>query len=189
MRTLLIVCFLFIDVSVASSSRATPFERLPDGRIRHSVSGFVFPSRIGAFERAETHQYNQAGSDVSVAYNAGLLIAGTVYVYPAPSQQGAEVLAREYASKRAEVLHGHQAVSVLSESSASVSQHGKKYAGKRAYFAYRDIFARVPQNLKSQLLVFRDGSVFIEYRFTYPADHAEQAEKEIEQFIRAWSWH
>ncbi len=189
MRTLLIVCFLFIDIAVASTSRATLFEKLPDGRIRHSISGFVFPSRIGAFERAETRQYNQAGSDVSVAYNAGVLIAGTVYVYPAPQQQGVEVLGREYASKRAEVLHGHRAVSLLSESSASLLQDGRKYSGKRAYFAYRDIFARTPQNVKSELLVFRDGPVFIEYRFTYPAAHAEQAEKEIEHFIRTWSWH
>ena len=189
MRTRLIAtCFLLTNFAVASISRAAPFEKLSDGRIRHAISGFVFPSRIGAFQRAETRQYNQAGSDVSVAYNAGVLIAGTVYVYP-PAQQGAEVLAREYASKRAEVLDGHQAVSLLSESSASVSQDGKKYSGKRAYFSYRDIFARSSQNVKSQLLVFRDGPVFIEYRFTYPASHAEEAEKEIEHFIRAWSWH
>jgi len=36
-----------------------------------------------------------------------------------------------------------------------------------AIFYYRDVFARAPQNLKSQLLVFHDGSLFIEYRFTY----------------------
>ena len=108
MRTHLIAtCFLLTNFAVASTSRAAPFEKLSDGRIQHTISGFVFPSRIGAFQRAETRQYNQAGSDVSVAYNAGVLIAGTVYVYPTPAQQGAEVLAREYASKRAEVLHGH----------------------------------------------------------------------------------
>jgi len=134
------------------------------------------------------HQYNQAGSDVSAGYNAGVLIAATVYVYPASSQQGADVLAREYASKRAEVLHGHQAVAVLSETSVTVSQGGRKYSGKRAYFSYRDIFARTPQNVKSQLLVFHDGPVFVEYRFTYPRDHATQAESEIEHFIHGWSW-
>jgi len=134
------------------------------------------------------HQYNQAGSDVSAGYNAGVLIAATVYVYPAPKQDSADVLAREYGSKRGEVLDGHQAVAVLSEGPATISQAGKKYVGRRAYFSYRDVFARTPQNLKSQLLVFRDGPVFIEYRFSYPRDHAEQAEKEIEHFIRGWSW-
>ena len=189
MRTLPITTLaLLANIAFAFSSHATPFETLPDGRIRHTVSGFVFPKRIGVFEREKMQQYNQAGSDISAGYNAGVLIAATVYVYPAPSQQGADVLAREYASKRAEVLQGHQGVAVLSEGATTVSQGGRKYSGKRAYFSYRDIFARTPQNVKSQLLVFRAGSVFIEYRFTYPSGHAEQAEKEIEHFIREWSW-
>ena len=172
-----------------SWSRSTPFENLPDGRIRHTFSGFVFPKQIGAFHREQMRQYNQVGSDVSAGYNAGVLVAATVYSYPAPNQQGVEVLSREYASKRAEVLRGHQGASVLSESPVTVTQAGRNYEGKRAYFAFRDIFARIPQNLKSQLLVFHDGPVFVEYRFTYPRDHAEQAERKIDNFIRAWSWH
>jgi hypothetical protein len=133
-------------------------------------------------------QYNQAGSDVSAGYDAGAPIAATVYAYPAPSQQTADVLSREYASKRGEVLHGHQGVVLLTEGPFAVSQSDRKHTGKRAYFAYRDVFAHAPQNLKSQLLVFHDGTVFVEYRFTYPYDHADQAEQEIERFIRAWSW-
>jgi hypothetical protein len=189
MRTPLIAtCFLLASAVLSSTLRAAPFEKLPEGRIRHTISGFIFPTHIGAFQREQMHQYNQAGSDISAGYNAGVLIAATVYVYPAPKQDGADVLAREYASKRGEVLHGHQTVAVLSEGPATISQAGKKYVGRRAYFSYRDVFARAPQNLKSQLLVFRDGPVFIEYRFSYPRDHAEQAEKEIENFIRGWSW-
>jgi hypothetical protein len=189
MRTLLITTVaLLANTLLVSSSRSAPFETLTEGRIRHTISRFIFPTHIGAFQREQMHQYNQAGSDISAGYNAGVLIAATVYVYPAPKQDGADVLAREYASKRGEVLHGHQAVAVLSEGPATISQAGKKYVGRRAYFSYRDVFARAPQNLKSQLLVFRDGPVFIEYRFSYPRDHAEQAEKEIENFIRGWSW-
>jgi hypothetical protein len=189
MRThLTATCLLLASVVLPSTLRAAPFEKLPDGRIRHTVSGFVFPTGVGIFKRAQVQQYNQAGSDVSAAYNAGVLIAATVYVYPAPPQPGADVLAPEYASKRAEVLHGHQDAAVLSESPATVSQGGRKYSGKRAYFSYRDIFARTQQNVKSQLLVFHDGPVFIEYRFTYPGDHAEKAEEEIQRFIRGWSW-
>ena len=93
MRTFLVTYLLLANVALTSSSRTALFEKLADGRIRHTNSGFVFPNRIGTFERAETQQYNQAGSDVSVAYNAGVLIAGTVYVYPAPPQQSAEVIA------------------------------------------------------------------------------------------------
>jgi len=186
-RTFVIAAVVVLPTVLPSWSRATPFENLRHGRIRHTFSGFVFPKQIGVFHREQMHQYNQAGSDVSAGYNAGVLIAATVYVYPAPSQQSAEVLSREFASKRAEVLHGHQGVAVLSDSPVTVSQGGAKYSGKREYFAYRDIFAHTPQNLKSQLLVFHDGAVFVEYRFTYPRDHADQAEQEIERFVRAWS--
>jgi hypothetical protein len=189
MRTLRITTLaLLANIAFAFSSYATPFETLPDGRIRHTVSGFVFPKRMGVFQREKTQQYNQAGSDVSAGYNAGVLIAATVYVYPAPGQPGADGLLREYASKRAEVLQGHQGATALSEGATTVSQGGRKYSGKRAYFSYRDIFAGIPQNVKSQLLVFRADSIFIEYRFSYPGDHAEQAEKEIDRFIREWSW-
>jgi hypothetical protein len=187
-RILIIVAFALLGFVVSSSSQAAPFENLPDGRIRHTFSGFVFPTHIGVFEREQMRPYNQVGSDVSAGYNAGVLIAATVYVYPAPSQQTAEVLSREYVSKNAEVLHGHHGVVVLSEIPVTVTQGGKQYSGKRAYFGYRDVFARTPQDLKSQLLVFHDGPFFVEYRSTYPVGHAQQAEQEIERFIRAWSW-
>jgi hypothetical protein len=183
-----IAAFAVLAIVLPPSSRAAAFENLPNGRIRHTFSGFVFPTQIGVFQREQMRQYNQVGSDVSAGYNAGVLIAATVYVYPTPSQQTADVLSREYASKKAEVFHGHSGVAVLSEIPVTVAQGGKKYSGKRAYFGYRDIFARTPQDLKSQLLVFHDGPFFVEYRFTYPAGHAEQAEQEIERFIRAWSW-
>src|SRR5438552_7556395 len=115
-RRFVIAAFALLAVALPFSLRAATFETLPDGRIRHSFSGFVFPARIGVFQRDQMHQYNQAGSDVSAGYNAGVLIAATVYAYPAPSQQTPEVLSGEYASKKAEVLHGHRDVATLSES-------------------------------------------------------------------------
>src|SRR5712692_5313699 len=113
-------------------SQGAPFETLRDGSIRHTFSDFVFPTHIGVFQRVQMRQYNQAGSDVSAGYQAGALIAATVYAYPASSQNGTEVLAREYAAKRSEVLHGHLGVAILSEGSATISQGGKKYTGRRA---------------------------------------------------------
>jgi hypothetical protein len=184
----MIATLALLVTALPSLLRAAPFETLPDGRIRHAFSGFVFPTHIGVFQREQMRQYNRVGSDVSAGYNAGVLIAATVYVYPAPSQQSADVLSREYASKQAEVMHGHQGVVLLSEGLVTVSQGGNQYSGKRGYFSHRDVFARTPQNLKSQLLVFHDGPVFVEYRFTYPRDHSEAAEREIERFIQGWSW-
>ncbi len=189
MRTLLIIAFAVLaNITLPSSAHSVPFESLSNGGIRHAPSGFVFPKSVGLFQCEQTRQYDQAGSDVSAGYNAGILIAATVYVYPAPAQAGPDVLGREYASKRTEVLQGHRGVAVLSEASATVVQGGKKQIGHRGLFSYQDIFARTPQDVKSQLFVFRQGSDFIDYRFTYPRDHAEQAEKQVDRFIREWSW-
>ncbi|MDQ2948808.1 MAG: hypothetical protein M3Y27_23180 [Acidobacteriota bacterium] len=187
-RLLVLASVVLTCLVCAADVQGAPFETLRDGRIRHTFSGFIFPTHIGVFRRVQMRQYNQSGSDISAGYNAGALIAATVYAYPAPAQSGAQVLAREYGSKRGEVLHGHQGVAVLSEGSATISQGDKKYVGRRAYFSFRDPLAPTPRYLKSQLLVFRDGPIFIEYRFTYPRDHAEQSESEIERFIRSWSW-
>ena len=189
MRTLLVTTLVLLgNIALTPSVRSAPFETLPDDRIRHTVSGFIFPKRIGVFEREKMKEYNQAGSDVSAGYNAGALIAATVYVYPAPGETGAEVLAREWASKRSEVLHGHQEIAVLSENPATVTQGDKKHVGRRAIVSFRDTFANTLQDLKSQLLVFQDGPVFVEYRFTYRRDNSEAAEKQIERFIKDWSW-
>jgi hypothetical protein len=188
MRGALITILAVLLAAAPVFSRPGPFEKLPDGSIRHTFSGFVFPKTIGVFRREPTRQYNPAGSDVSVGYNTGVLVAATVYVYPAPSEESAEILSREYASKRAEVLHGHQGVTVLSETSVTINQAGGKFTGRRAYFTYHDILALLPQEVKSQLLVFHDGPVFIEYRFSYPRGRADEAEQKVEEFIRAWSW-
>jgi hypothetical protein len=189
MRILLITTLaLLANIALTLPSRSAPFETMPDESVRHTISGFIFPKSIGVFGREKTTQYNEAGSDVSAGYNAGILAAATVYVYPAPEGGGAKVLAGEYASKQREVLHGHQGAVLVSERPMTISQGDRKLTGQRAYFSFRDLFARTPQDLKSQLLVFRDGALFIEYRFTYPSDHAAQAEPEIEDFIQTWSW-
>ncbi len=189
MRTRPIIALAVLaNLALISAAHAAPFETLLDGGIRHTPSGFVFPKRVGVFQREQPRQYDRGGFDVSAGYDAGVLIAATVYVYPAPGDTGPSVLGREYASKRAEVLQGHRGVAILSESTATIAQGGKKQSGRRASFSYRDVFARTPQNLRSQLLVFRQGPNFIEYRFTYPRDHAEEAEKQISSFIRNWSW-
>ena len=47
-------CLLIASIVPPSTSRAAPFEKLPGNRIRHAISGFVFPGRIGQFERQQS---------------------------------------------------------------------------------------------------------------------------------------
>jgi hypothetical protein len=188
-RSLLLTLALLVSLLTYPLRAANPFETLPDGGLRHTFSGFIFPKSIGDFERVNTKRYNEEGSDVSAGYNVGSTIVATVYAYPAPADTSTESFAREWASKRGEVFQVRHDVKALSEAEANVVQEGKTFTGRRALFSFRDSFVGgIERDLKSQLLVFRDGAVFIEYRITYPLDDAEAAEKQIERFIRDWSW-
>jgi len=187
-RSLLLPLALLGSLLASSLRAANPFEPLPDGGVRHTFSGFIFPKSIGDFKRIDTKQYNNEGSDVSAGYNALSMVVATVYAYPAPVDASAAAFAREWTSKRGEVFQVNQGVTALSDTAATVVQGGKEFSGRRALFSFRGNFLGAERELKSQLLVFRDGAVFIEYRITYPLDDAEEAEKQIERFIRDWSW-
>ncbi len=45
------------------------FVEKSDGALMHRLSGFLFPTKLGTFERGPVNQYNPRGDDVSVGYN------------------------------------------------------------------------------------------------------------------------
>ena len=188
MRTLPITTLaLFANIAFAFSSHATPFQTLPNGSIRHTASGFVFPKRIGVFERenptVRSSRIGRFGRLQCRGLDRGdclclsgsrptrrrcarprMRIKASRGIARAPGSEGALRRSRQRISRRQEVF------------------------GEAGVFLLRDVFARTPQNVKSQLLVFRDGPVFIGPRFTYPIAHADKAEEEIQHFISGWSW-
>jgi hypothetical protein len=153
----------------------------PD-QLVHRASRFSFPSRVGSFVRERAIQYDSSGQNVSVGYNAGLLIAATVYVYPAAGPP----LGTEFASRRAEVSGGHPGASLVGQRTVTVTPRG--VSARAASFSYTDIFAHTSQQLTSELVLAQHGNQFVKYRFTYPASHADRASTEINQFLRSLSW-
>jgi hypothetical protein len=178
-----------IDVDIAQQGKPSPFANLSDGVIKHVPSGFLFPQRVGAFERKKMDQYDRAGADVSAGYDAGVLIAATVYVYPNPVKAGEGALQKEYLSRKGEITGAHPAAELLSENEVPLTQGGRQLVGRKAIYVFMDKFrGDAKQKLKSQLLVFQYGSNFVEYRFTYPMDHAEAGDREVERFVKEWAW-
>ncbi|HEX8372591.1 MAG TPA: hypothetical protein VF585_07415 [Chthoniobacterales bacterium] len=153
----------------------------PDQLI-HRASGFSFPPHVGAFARVDATQYDTTGQDVSVGYNSGVLIAATVYVYPA----GGRSLETEFASRRAEILASHSGASAIGQRTITVTP--RRISARVASFSYAGIFARTRQQLGSELVLALHGDKFVKYRFTYPASHADRASAEINQFTRSFSW-
>lgn len=177
----------FVVFGLTLPARCDPFESLPDGSLRHPSSRFIFPQQIGDFTRFDPRQYDQQGLDVSASYRNRSVVA-TIYAYPAPASQGEDVLEREYQSKRAEVTTMHPGAVAVTEEKFALKQGGQDQSGRHAVFTFQALIRGTPTDLESQLLVFHLGSVFVEYRFTYPASDAVNARKQIDAFISAWAW-
>lgn len=150
------------------------------GSVAQVYSGVQFPERIGFFQIAQLAQYDHKGRDVSVGYQAGVLIAGTVYVYPRKGKSVQE----EVAFRAAEIRRLHPGSKQISTGYVRVTP--KNIKAERAKF----LFPPKAQEewLESDLIVAQRGPFFVKYRFTYPLSHSTRAHAEVEQFCRTWDW-
>ena len=148
-------------------------------------TGFRFPARLGVFVRGDTQQYDEAGQDLSVTYEAGVLIVATIYEYPT----GGKTVWTEFADRKDEIKSVHKDARLLHEGEVTIHPGHKARRGSKAVFAISQGYHyQFPGPYRSDLLVFGRGNRFIEYRFSYPAAHRERAEIEIAKFIDALAW-
>ena len=142
------------------------------------------PEVIAGFQRGNITGYDAVGADVSAGYNLvtpNRRIAATVYVYP--STEG------DFERRKQEIQQVHPAAVLLDQRDFSRTENGRSYAGKLAVFEYEDSFAGSRMRLRSRLYLFShvDGKWSVKYRFSYPK--SEEAESEVDEFIRAWRWY
>ncbi len=148
-------------------------------------TGFRFPARVGLFVRDDSQQYDEAGQDLSVTYQAGVLIVATVYEYPT----GGKMLETEFADRKDEVKSVHKDARLLRDEEVTIRPGRKSRRGRKAVFVLQPGFAyHSEQPYQSDLLIFQRKGRFVVYRFSYPAAHRERAEIEITKFIDALSW-
>lgn len=181
----IIVCTAAFAVGSQGSPSATRVfvQATPGAPLVHVSSGFSFPSQIGSFQREQATQYDAAGEDISVGYNnRAIPIAATVYVYPARARP----LAEEFASRQAEVMHGHMGAQLLSTATITVTP--RQSSALAAVYAFQGQFAGKTQLLRSELLVARLGERFVEYRFTFPDSRQISARTEVDSFERMFDW-
>ena len=148
-------------------------------------TGFRFPARVSLFVRGDSRQYDETGQDLSVRYQAGVLIVATICEYPT----GGKMLDTEFADRKAEIKSVHKDARLLRDEEVTIHPGGKARRGRKAVFVIKEGFAyHSEQPYQSDLLVFERGNRFVEYGFSYPAAHRERAESEIEKFIDALTW-
>ncbi len=171
----------FFAVLLAScGTLPSTFERSSDSTLVFTPSQWRFPVSIAGFKRAEVVRYDQAGFDCSVAYNHPSSITATVYTYPA----GGRSLDTEVRSVSGEIERQHRSGPPKIRTVASFGSHN----GIRIGHSYAGVFAMLPQELRSQTLVFRIGASFLKFRITYPEANAERAEVAINSFLAQYQW-
>jgi hypothetical protein len=160
-----------------------------DDLVIHEPSRTVLPSRVGLFQRSETKPFDKAGRDVGIGYDVDHLIKGDVYIYPVGAPGYGKDLSSEFQVQQNAINRLNRDVRLVSRENLQLNQDGRAITGVHAiYDLRRDLFAQ--RNLKcgSQLYIFRDGSWFIAYRFSYPRDKSAVALKHIANFMASWQW-
>jgi len=177
---------LSIFAATGTTFAASPFKKVSGG-VLHVSSGVVFPSRVGAFRFDRTKIYGSAGRDVGAEYDVEPTIRGDVYVYPAGTYGqdfNAELRVQQNAIKQV-----NKAVKLVSQSRSQVSQTGRNISGVRVQYELTRPFNRNnARRCGSQLYLFRDGPWLVAYRFSYPIEQADAANKQIADFLRLWQW-
>ena len=117
-------------------------------------TGFRFPARVGVFVRDDSQQYDETGQDLSVTYQAGVLIVATIYEYPT----GGKVLDTEFADRKDEIKSVHKDARLLRDEEVTIHPGRKARRGRKAVFVLQEGFAyHSEQPYQSDLLVFERG--------------------------------
>jgi hypothetical protein len=149
------------------------------------TSGFAFPPKVGDFTRIGPIQYDSAGQDVSVKYEAGKLVILDVYDYPARDL----TLAGETRTRENEIKASHPDARLISEQPITIRPRGESQRGVKAVFTFAQNFrSDISGPYKSQFLLFKLKNRFIAYRATYPSGHAVRAEAIINDFVNRLAW-
>jgi hypothetical protein len=109
-------------------------------------------------------------------YLAGRMALASVFYYKdAP-------FAREYAGARDAVKMRTPSARLLSDAPSKLHP-----SGRRAVFTFTEKFLGGPKNkLMSELLMFPNRDLYLTFRITYLASHADRAQREIDMFVRGF---
>jgi hypothetical protein len=182
-RLLAFIGLVFAVANERMVAAPAPFAVTLDRNLIHIASGFSFPSKIGAFQRVMTRQYDTAGQGVSVGYEVDSpRIAATIYVYPSNGR----LLETEFVVRENGIVAQHQDTKLVDRGTGFVSP--KKNSALVANYEYTDTFAGKVQPLRSRLLVARRGDWNIEYRFTYAASEGANGASLVDFLQNGFVW-
>lgn len=174
------------DDGVAEAAASRSLAVAPDAPVvRHAPSGMLFPARLAGLARDAAASVDPRGDDVAVGYHRiddMLVLAATVYVYPA---QGS--LERDFAAAEAAVLEQRPGAILVAEGSVALRQDGRWHDGRRAHFLVRDPTGRQPAQV-THVFLFQHGPWRLKYRATFLAGQQVLADRAIVRLLRELPW-
>ena len=180
-----IAALLFL--TVVSSHAASPFKKESGNGLLHMPSNVLLPQKVGLFQRVDTHIYGSQGRDVSARYSLDRLIVTDAYIYPVGTY--GRDLNSEFKIQQTAIRKINKNARLIFQDDVHVNQNGRSILGLHAnYQLTRTLFGDKNERCGSQLFVFRDGSWFVAYRFSYPVDHSTIANKHVGDFLSQWHW-
>ena len=187
MKPKIVVASIAFLMGLMSVTAASPFKSASGNALVHTPSDVFFPANVAHFERAGTHIYGSKGRDVSVRYLLDSSIIGDVYVYPVGTY--GKDLTSEFQIQQRAIGQKNKKVKLISQDNVRTNQNGRSIAGLHAsYDLTRSLFTSSDQRCGSQLYVFRDGSWFVAYRFSYPREKSSVALNHVSSFLTQWRW-
>ena len=189
MKTKTVFALILLAIGIGSVNAAA-FKKISGNRLLHVPSNVIFPVKVALFNRAETELYDSTGRDVSVRYLLDELILADVYAYPSGGPRGD--LKQEFARQQSDIRRLNKNVRVVSDASVQTTQGGRSLVGRRATYDLvrtKGLFGNAREvKCGSQLIIFQDGAWFIAYRFSYPRERSEIANKHVTDFLNQWHW-
>ena len=188
-KTKLVVVFAIFCAGLVGVQAGSPFKKTSGSGLLHVPSNVLFPHNVGLFQRtdSDTRIYGSQGRDVSARYVLDRLIISETYVYPVGTY--GRDLNSEFKIQETAIQTMNKKARLISQDNVHINQNGRSIVGLHAnYQLTRHLFGDRDERCGSQLFVFRDGSWFIAYRFSYPIDHSTSANKHVGDFLRQWRW-
>jgi hypothetical protein len=158
---------------------------LADQPYVHKFTGFTFPLNVEAFARVRITPFNDAHSDIEVDYDdVPFTVHLSAYVYPAY-----QPLPQHYEQCKGDVVKVHPDAKLLEEKPVTFDKSGVTYHGFKALYSFRDKFVgHTPQDLLSQLIVFRRDDYYVLFRISYALKSKDTAEAKITDFLEQFAW-
>ena len=157
-------------------------ETAADNAVRHKQSGVIFPAQFGGLNRGAPQAFALDGSDVSYGYRNDTRFL-TVYVTHASPVKD---LARTFSEAEKAIFNRLSKAKRLERTEIPKGIYDQPEAGYNSEYAYFSHEHGV--NYRTRLTLFLIEDQYVKFRFTYPEDQTQQAERDLREGLKKFGW-